>query len=190
MKYNSDIFVTQFPIAKRFLYHLIYYRELHKAYQSSGLKSEFWAHTIDAHLLQAAMHWCMIFGSDGCQPTHWKKLSIDETASLEDSFRQGLFKKTTLTPERWRTFWRSMNDFRNQYAAHREIEFNNPVPDFSIALEVVFYYDEWIRDVILPDFMEEPPLKDCRDKLVNEFKCLSRCLVEETGTFNDSIKTI
>jgi len=107
MKYNVDIFAKQFPIAKRFLYHLIYYRELHTAYQGSGLKSQFWAHTIDAHLLQAAIHWCMIFGSDGCHPTHWKKLAIDQTAELEASFRNGLLKKTSLSPKQWTTYWRA-----------------------------------------------------------------------------------
>jgi hypothetical protein len=181
VKYKEDIFIAQFSIAKMFVYHLIYYRELHKAYGKSGLKSEFWVHTIDAHLLQAAIQWCMIFGSDGYQPTHWKKLTDGETTELEESFRKGLFEKTTLTQKSWKTFWLSMNDFRNQYAAHREVEFIKPIPDFSIALEVIFFYDGWLREVISPDFMEEPLLKNSREELVIKFKPFAAYFVEETA---------
>jgi hypothetical protein len=189
MKYNSDIFVKQYPIAKRFLYHLIYYRELLKAYQSSGVESEFWAHSIDAHLLQAAIHWCMIFGTDRCQPTHLKKLSIDGSNDLEDSFTKKLFARTNLTPESWKTYWKSMNDFRNQYAAHCEIEFKKPVPDFSIALDVLFLYDDWIREIISPDTMEEPPLKTSMEKLMSNFQPIAKSIFEEKASkADDSFK--
>jgi len=101
MEYDVDIFCEQFPIVKTFLYHLTCYRELHRAYQDLELKSEFWTHTIDAHLLQACILWCMVFGSHGCNPTHWKKLCKQDRENLENSFRKGLFEHTELTQEKW-----------------------------------------------------------------------------------------
>ena len=61
--YDSDLFSDQFLLVKRFLYHLFYYRTLHKEIQTHPVHSEFWTHTTDAHLLQASIYWCMVFGS-------------------------------------------------------------------------------------------------------------------------------
>lgn len=160
MEYNADVFCEQFPIVKQFLYHLTCYRELHRVYQEISLKSEFWTHTIDAHILQAAILWCMVFGSDGCNPTHWKELCKQDAEALKDRFRQGLFKETGLTQETWDTYWEKMNRFRGGYAAHRELNYSHLLPDFTIAQEVSYFYDKWIREIIEPDVFDEPSLKE------------------------------
>ncbi len=160
MEYNPDVFREQFPIVKRFVYHLIYYRTLHTAYKENELKSEFWVHTIDAHLLQAIMNWSMIFGSDGHNPTHWKRLSSTQSDELEQSFREGLPNHIGISWEEWAGYWKEITDFRSQYIAHRELYFNNPVPHLDIALNVAYYYDNWIRQVISPDLFPEPSLKE------------------------------
>lgn len=159
MEYNVDIFREQFPIVKQFLYHLTCYREIHRAYKELGVESEFWTHTVDAHLLQATILWCMVFGSDGCNPTHWKQLCDKDQKTLQDEFRQGLFRRTSLTQERWNAYWNQINEFRGGYAAHRELNYSEPVPDFAIAQEMACFYDEWIRKAIAPDVLEEPPLE-------------------------------
>jgi hypothetical protein len=46
MDYDSDVFVTQFPIVKRLGYYLLYSRLLRQVYAKHRIKSEFW--TIDA----------------------------------------------------------------------------------------------------------------------------------------------
>ncbi len=137
--------MSQFPVVKRFVYHLVYYRTLSKAYSDSHLQNEFWTLTIDAHLLQAVIHWCMVFGSDGCNPTHWKKLSLNQSETLRQNFCDGLFGQTDLTQQTWESYWREIVDFRNNYAAHRALGFSSPVPHFDMALEVACYYDNWIR---------------------------------------------
>jgi hypothetical protein len=159
MEYNDEIFREQFPIVKDFLYHLTCYRELHRTYKDLNVESEFWTYTIDAHLQQACILWCMVFGSHGCNPTHWKKLCDQDRIKLENSFRQGLFKHTELTQEKWDAYWKEINDFRGGYVAHRELNYSKPVPDFKLAQEVAYFYDEWIRMVIAPDVFEAPPLK-------------------------------
>lgn len=186
MNYRLDVFTQQFPIVKRFVYHLIYYRELWAAYHRLQFKSEFWTHTIDAHLLQAAIYWCMIFGSHGCNPIHWKHLSEKESEELQASFRKGLSSQTGLTKEQWQQYWNDITDFRNRYAAHRELDFAKPVPDFTTALEIAFYYDHWIREVISPDFFEEPMLEETAQALRKSVAPLINQLLEHTKKYDDS----
>jgi hypothetical protein len=188
MEYNSDVFCEQFPIVKRFLYHLVCYRELFRAYLDLQLKSEFWTHTIDAHLLQAAILWCMVFDSDGCNPTHWKKLSAHDSEALKESFRQGLFNKTELTQESWQMYWEKINRFRGGYAAHRELNYSEPVPDFNIAQDVAYFYDQWIREVIEPDIFDELPLKESLRRMQEEIKPLAMHYLAEAGLLKSNTK--
>ncbi len=180
MEYNVDIFREQFPIVKTFLYHLTCYRELHRTYQDLNLKSEFWTHTIDAHLLQASILWCIVFGSDGCNPTHWKKLCDQDRENLEDSFRKGLFENTELTQKTWDDYWKDMNDFRGGFAAHRELNYSKPVPLFKTAEEVAYFYDDWIREIIKPDIFEEPPLKESVSLMQKKIRPLVMLYLSET----------
>jgi hypothetical protein len=184
MHYNVEVFVQQFPIVKRFVYHLTYYRELLNLHRTLQLKSEFWTCTIDAHLLQAAILWCMIFGAHGCNPVHWKKLSEGESKELEESFRQGLLAQTGMTEAKWKNYWDDMTDFRNKYAAHRELDYEEPVPEFDSALKVAYYYDRWIREVISPDIFEEPPLERFAEALKQSVTPLICQLFECTRQYN------
>jgi hypothetical protein len=178
--YESAVFKKQFHIVKRFVYHLIYYRALDNAYKESKLKSEFWTLTIDAHLLQAAIHWCMVFGSDGCNATHWKRLSTNQSEMLQQSFRNGLFKQPGLDCQRWEQYWNDMTGFRNNYAAHRELDFRGVVPNFDTALTVVYYYDKWVRKVISPDSFAEPLLKAFASKLMQSTSLLADRILKAT----------
>ena len=181
--YNPDVFMEQFPLVKRFLYHLLYYRALHEAYSRNQLQSEFWTHTIDAHLLQALINWCMVFGSDGCNPTHWKKLSLTQSNDLQESFRTGLIKYAGISWAEWEDYWEKMTAFRGKYAAHRELDFNSPVPEFDIALKVAHYFDDWIRQVISPDSFEEPPLRESEMRISQTLAPLVDKLIAVTKEF-------
>jgi hypothetical protein len=133
MHYDRNVFMTQFEIVKMFIYHLTYYRTLRSGYEEYRLQNEFWTLTIDAHLLRAAINWCMVFGSDNNQ-THWKRL-VKRSKSRVRSFREGLFQETGMDEERWKQYWESMTTFRNKWAAHRELrEFTDRVPIFDTAL--------------------------------------------------------
>ena len=92
MNFEHKVFANQFPIVKMFVYHLIYYQVLLKGYQEHQLQNEFWTLTIDAHLLRAVINWCMVFGSDKSEPTHWKQLSITDSESLYKTFGSSLFQ--------------------------------------------------------------------------------------------------
>lgn len=181
MNYEPDVFRNQFPIVKWFVYHLIYHRVLSLSYREHRLQNEFWTLTIDAHLLRATINWCMVFGSDKYNPTHWKQLSITHSAALLLSFREGLFRATGLNENKWRMYWTSMTNFRNKYAAHRELEFDSPVPNFDTALAVAYYYDNWVRKVISPDAFAEPTLESFALSLQKSVAPLIENLLRTTG---------
>ena len=51
MNYNEKVFSEQFPLIKKFIYHVVYYKELFDLYEKIKLESVFWSNTIDAHVL-------------------------------------------------------------------------------------------------------------------------------------------
>jgi hypothetical protein len=185
MQYKPEIFCEQFPLVKYFVYHLIYYRELQHKYRQIDLKSPFWTMTIDAHLTRAIIYWCMVFGSDGCNPTHWKQLSEDERGVVRESFRQALFSHANFTASTWAKYWREVVNFRNEYIAHRELGYNKPIPYLDQALEVAYVYDDWIRDVISPDVFEEPPLKNSAAELQQTIKPLIAEVLSKTKEYGN-----
>jgi hypothetical protein len=186
MRYKPEIFREQFPLVKYFVCHLIYYRELHNKYRELELRSPFWTFTIDAHLIRAVILWCGVFGSEGCNPTHWKRLSEGNVDCLRESFRESLFRQTAFTPATWATYWREMVDFRNEYIAHRELNYNKHVPYLDRALEVAYVYDGWIRDIISPDILEEPPLKESAAELPQSIKPLVTELLTRTKQYENT----
>ena len=156
MRYKRAVFQLQYPLAKKFINHLSFYKAVLAAYNKHSIFSEFWTYTIDAHLLQATIHWCMIFGSDKNNITHWKNLSIAGAGKLESNFRNGLLEALGLSFEEWDEYKMEIKKFRDKFAAHRDSVFVKPVPNFNLALQVVFFYDNWIREIIAPDILEEP----------------------------------
>jgi hypothetical protein len=130
--------------------------------------------TSGAHLFAATTSWCMVFGSDGCNQTHWKQLSLNERERLVQCFREGLFQETGLDEERWQRYWKSVTEFRNKFVAHRELHFSEPV-DFDMAVEVACYYDKWVRQIISPAILVKPPLKLVALSLRDSTPLVSSC---------------
>lgn len=183
MGYNPDVFQQQFPLVKFFVYHLTYYRQIRNLYDGTSFKSEFWKHTSDAHLLQAAIYWCMVFGTDG-NSTHWKNLSCADDKEAWRNFRKGLIQETSLGDKiQWECYWEKIVYFRNEYAAHRN-NFKGPIPKFDTALEVAFVYDRWVRKVISPDTFAEPPLDTTVSILKRKIYPLLQRLLQDTQEYN------
>jgi hypothetical protein len=164
MDYNEEIFCSQYPLVTYFLRHSIYRTELYHLYNQYNVESEFWTSTIDAHYLQAVIYWCMVFGADGCNPTHWKKLSDTACEELKESFRNELYKNTALDEKAFNEFWKGINNFRG-YAAHRELNFKGKTPILKTAQEIAFFYDDWIRQLIHPASLAVEPLRKKAESL-------------------------
>lgn len=166
MQYRREVFVEQLPLIDHFVKHLIHHRSIKPWLSRAHLSSPFWTDTSNAHLLQACIYWCMVFGSDRTNPTHWKELSDDDSDALQESFRADLYSSLCTTPAEWNKYREEMVSFRNKYVAHRELGHSQPVPMLDRALEVAFHYDDWIRKAIAPDILDELPLRE----LVNELR--------------------
>lgn len=93
----------------------------------------------------AVISWCILFGSDNAeqQKLHWKNM-FDENA-----FRGGLLDALSLTLDEWRTYRKTVVDYRNELAAHRDL---NPEtkyhPNFDKALLAADFYHERLREKI------------------------------------------
>lgn len=159
---------------------MVYYRTLSAAYIKHDLKCEFWTHSIDAHLLQAVVCWCMVFGSDGSNEIKWKRLADNNSKEIEDSFRAGLPEYVGISWKQWELYWEQMTDFRNKFAAHRELQYDEKVPYIETALKVAYYYDDWVRTVIYPSVFEEPSLIDSANRLMQSVTPLVEELICHT----------
>lgn len=157
--YHIDVFRTQFPLVDRFAEHLAMHRAMKQEVSIEIFnKSALLVRTSDAHLLQAVIYWCMVFGTDENQ-TQWKKLWPIPDAAREE-FRQRLGKATGRSEAEWDTYWEEIVFFRNNYAAHRALgDYNRPVPSLKFAEEVAFFWDRWVRDKIAPDTVSIPLLQ-------------------------------
>jgi len=194
VNYNSEIFENQIPILKRFVYHLIYHRGLNSFYKRLNIRSEFWVHTIEAHRRDACIHWCMVFGSDKSNQTHWKNLFDSETKEAKEGFRRVLFDKIGFDKQTWNEYWNKMKDFRDKYVAHREVNFKESVPNFDKALEVTFVFDDWVRDFIYSINLRdntitsfgEPPLRESGERLKESIKPFFQTLMEQTIEYHKS----
>lgn len=160
MAYSKEIFLLQYSLVDDFVRHLLLHRILAPLTKETELKSAFWGLTVDAHLLQASIYWCMVFGSTGMNQTHWTRLRTVEKEEINDLFRSDLLDELQVSAQDWEAYWCDMTYFRNNYAAHRAGEYDRPVPNFDNALTAAFIYDRWVRAVIRPDRIAEPPLAE------------------------------
>ena len=106
MEYNVKVFSEQFALTRHFVYHLTYYWELKRISNLRADHAVFWTFTTDAHLLQATIYWCMVFGASKSNPTHWKHLAVsdDDTLTLEKTFKRAVLKRTGFTTSEWDRF--------------------------------------------------------------------------------------
>lgn len=160
MHYDRAVFMSSVPIVDKFVKHLVLHRALRIRLEPEQLALSVWSLSSDAHLLQAVICWCKVFGRDSNR-THWWHLSARARGKLQRSFRKGLPTATGRTIQEWETYHKEVLHFRNKYAAHTElVAYNRPVPDFTFALSVAFYWDGWVRTVIAPDVLNERPLRE------------------------------
>lgn len=61
-----------------------------------------------------------------------------------------------MTHEDYEKYWQTMKDFRDKFSAHRESGYNEPVPYFDIAHNVVLHYVSWLEKYnTMPSLMVE-----------------------------------
>ena len=165
--YRKEIFAEQVPLVYRFAMHLLHHRALSGAFAGRKFCSSFWFDTANAHILQAFIYWCMVFGNhDSNKKTHWKKLAVGSTDTLRISFRKGVCEHLRITEAEWDSYQFDMVTFRNKFVAHRDFAIPRPVPVLDRALEVAFFYDSWVRQLISPDILDVRPLREIYEETI------------------------
>jgi hypothetical protein len=159
MSYDKTIFMPQYCIVHDFVQHVAYARGMKAEVDKGKIGLALLARACDSLLMVAILNWCKVFGTDGPNPTHWKRTSTLKLDAVNDQFRKKIFARTGLSELEWLAYHQAMCDFRSKYVAQHEIGSIPPVPPCDNALRVAFAYDEWIRDLIAPDFIESPPLE-------------------------------
>lgn len=157
--YRKEVFAEQVPLVRSLVRHLVHHRALTNAFAGKQFRSSFWFDTANAHIFQAFIYWCMVFGNDS-NKTHWKKLAVGPANTLRMSFREGVCEHLHITEAEWDSYWNDMVAFRDEYVAHRDFAIRRPVPMLDRALEVAFFYDSWVRQLISPDIFDERPLRE------------------------------
>ncbi len=123
MVYRKDVFVEQLPLVDCFARHLVHYRAVKSHLDDYRPRSPFWSDTCNAHLLQASIYWCMVFGSHGPNRTHLRHLAVNEADELQKSCRAHVLTALRIDEAEWNSYWEDMRSFRDKYAAHRELGF-------------------------------------------------------------------
>ncbi len=98
---------------------------------------DFWRIIQGGTLDLAVIEWCKLFGNRD-EDTHWSRL-IPEAG--HDKFRTGLRAAVGMNEAEWDTYWQSMVDYRNEVAAHHDLDPGNAhYPSLDAALEAVYHY--------------------------------------------------
>ena len=183
MKINEDLWSQkQYVVLAKFIHHLAYYKVLSRFYNEIQIRSEFWAYTIDSHLLIAIIDWCMVFGTDSNE-IHWKKVVLDKQYRCD--FRCHIRKFANLSKNEMGKFWSSMTKFRNEYAVHKTTATHFPnVPYMDTALIIVTSYDDWFRLNVDASF-GEPSLKDRYERLLRTSERFFKQLIINGPTINE-----
>lgn len=162
MNVDELLIREQFHLLSRFVYHVYFYWNLHPETELTSEHSSFWRYTIDAHLLEATLCWCGVFGSTSNNKTHWRNVAI--CGHRRESFRKRILAATEFTWEEWQNgYWEEMITFRNKYVAHWD-RYEGNVPNFEKALAVARQYHNWLREVIAPEIIHEPRLEHWEDQ--------------------------
>ncbi|MFM0279991.1 hypothetical protein P0D75_18430 [Paraburkholderia sediminicola] len=114
-------------------------------------KIDFWRIIQGASLDLGLIEWCKVFGSNA-DDTHWTKAV---PAAQHDDFRKGLFAAVGMTDKEWEAYWKKMTGYRNELAAHHDLNAKTThYPNFDAALEASYYY---YNSFLYPEWVAKNP---------------------------------
>ncbi|UIF89992.1 hypothetical protein [Cupriavidus sp. UYPR2.512] len=98
---------------------------------------DLWRVMRGASLDYGLIEWCKIFGNRS-DDTHWTKLVPNDR---HDVFRDGLLAAVGKSSREWEEYHSAMKDYRDQLAAHHDLDAKpTHYPSFDAALEAAYYY--------------------------------------------------
>lgn len=122
--------------------------ELKRALESADRAPQinFWRMLYGGLSNLAVIEWCKLFGSEGSNDLHWKRLYPDRL----DEFRAGLYAATGTDAAGFQAYWREMKRWRDTNYAHHQQGAALPAkwPQFDIALAAAeYYYDRVVAEL-------------------------------------------
>lgn len=90
----------------------------------------------------AVIEWCKLFGAEGSNDLHWKRLFPDRL----DEFRAGLYAALGTDATGFHAYWQEMKRWRDTNYAHHEQGAALPAkwPHFDTALAAAEFYYGWV----------------------------------------------
>lgn len=122
-------------------------------------KQDFWCYLQGLTTDKASIEFAKVFDSTSDQ-THWTQ-SFDE--SLHNKIREKLYAALKISPKGWDTYRKTILDYRNQLAAHHDLDAKVAnYPDFTVAVDAAYFMYQEIYaithlnlDASIPDDLEE-----------------------------------
>lgn len=143
---NQDIVNIQINLLLDFTQSFAYYRAINQDLPRVQRNIPFWIYSMNTHYFRAITDWCIVFGSDNNNKSHWKNVSEDEKRKIKLVIRPLVLAAANFTQSEWDFYRTELVAFRNNYAAHRNV---NPkedrVPNLDNAFEIAKSYSNWLK---------------------------------------------
>lgn len=156
--FSQRVLQIQMDLLYHFTRSLAYYRTIHQDYQRIQRCQGYWCHTMNTNLLRAISDWCVVFGQDGNE-SHWKNLSVEHKPEVTEEVKKVIKRSSGFSDQEWRVYWQRMCDFRSGYVAHRNPEFDAPVPHMDKAFDIAAGHFEWLKEQLRPAKNEPKELR-------------------------------
>jgi hypothetical protein len=122
----------------------------------------FWALAQNTFGENACLLWCHIFAKRS-DDLHYNQFfarpDVIESGSRFSvaSVKRRVLDRACLSSDEYDEFWKKMNDLRDQYISHRDLENPNPkFPDISICRDMMEELREILFELVLVNFAECP----------------------------------
>lgn len=147
--FSQRVLQIQMDLLYHFARSLAYYRAIHQDYHRIKRCQGYWCHTMNTNLLRAISDWCVVFGQDGNE-SHWKNLSAEHKLEVNGEVRRVIKRSSGFSDQEWLDYWQKMCEFRSGYVAHRNPDFEAPVPHMDKAFDIATGPFEWLKEQLRP----------------------------------------
>lgn len=142
--YNEDVIGEILHILKDFLYHIESHRCINNKLDDLQGEREFWIYTSNAHIMNAAISWCKVFGTYS-NKTHWNNIFDKKIIKYAKAKFFALLEQKNISKKQYEENREKIRSFRDKYVAHNE-DYEAPIPNFDYACKTVFCLDELLRE--------------------------------------------
>ena len=123
----KEVVEAQMTLLCNFVHSLAFYRTIRQDYDRIEDNKKFWTHFMNSCYLRAITDWCIVFGANNNE-AHWKKTAKNKNEEFKSEIRPMIYSAAEISQNKWKEYHKEVVDFRNRYAAHRNIDYKDNVP--------------------------------------------------------------